>query len=149
MLTCRFFKKKKKQSGRYAALHRRRSKVAIRRKKKFPPYLQVFFYKGKQTPYIFSLLFFPTTSNFSSRTSSLPSSSLISLFLSSRSTLSANSSLSAAQKWLCLADSADKRLNACCPQRRRRRGKVLEKNREGGDSKQRGGKWGEAEKEQE
>lgn len=45
----------------------------------------------------------------------------ISLFLSSRSTLSANSCLSEAQKWLCLADSTDKRLNACCPHRRRRR----------------------------
>lgn len=47
----------------------------------------------------------------------------ISLFLSSRSTLSANSCLSAAQKWLCLADSTDKRLNAYCPQRRRSRGR--------------------------
>lgn len=41
----------------------------------------------------------------------------ISLFLSSSSTLSANSCLSAAQKWLRLADSTDKRLNACCPKR--------------------------------
>lgn len=66
-------------------------------------------------------------------------SSLISLFLSSRSTLSANSSLSAVQKWLCLADSADKRLNACCPQKRRRsrRGKVLGET--GGGI---GGGWG-------
>lgn len=41
----------------------------------------------------------------------------ISLFLSSGSTLSANSCLSAAQKWLRLADSTDKRLNAYCQKR--------------------------------
>lgn len=76
-----------------------------------------------------------------------PSSSLISLSLSfsrslsSRSTLSANSCLSAAQKWLCLADSSDKRLNACCPQRRGER-----ENGWGGEnremaSRERWGNW--------
>lgn len=39
----------------------------------------------------------------------------LSLFFRSSSTLSANSCLSVAPKWLCLADSTDKRLNACCP----------------------------------
>lgn len=73
----------------------------------------------KQTPHRFCI--FLTISNFSCLAPlSLPS--LISLFLSSRSMLSANSSLSAVQKWLCLADSTDKRLNACCPQKTRRGG---------------------------
>lgn len=45
--------------------------------------------------------------------------SLISHFLDAASIVSANSCLSVDQKWLCLADSADKRLIACCPQRKR------------------------------
>lgn len=104
------------------------------RKKKFHLISRYFSTRKTNTSSFFPLFFF-MISNFSCSPSSLPSSSLISLFLRSRSTLSANSSLSAVQKWLCLADSTDKRLNVCCPQRRRRRGK--EGERKQGDCKQR------------
>lgn len=80
--------------------------------------------KKTNTSFSFFLLFFAISHFFCAP--SLPSLPFlifnISLFLSSCSTLSANSCLSAAQKWLCLADSTDKRLNACCPQRRREQG---------------------------
>lgn len=88
----------------------------------------------KQTPHLLFLFFFAI-----SRFSCPPPIFNISLFLSSGSTLSANSCLSAAQKWLCLADSTDKRLNACCPQKRRRRGKGRE-NR-GVENMERWGNW--------
>lgn len=87
---------------------------------KVSSYLQIFFYEENKH-LIFFFFFFFLRSVISLAPPFPPSSSLISLFLSSRSTLSASSSLSVAQKWLGLADSTDKRLNACSPQRRRRR----------------------------
>lgn len=85
-------------------------------KKRAPSYLQVFFYEEKQTPHLFlRLVIFLAPS-----LAPLPAPPhlqylSVSLSLSSGSTSSANSCLSAAQKCLCLADVIDKRLNACCP----------------------------------
>lgn len=141
MLACHFLK----MAGRYVMLYKRQTMLWLR--EKVPSYLQVFFYKENKHLLFFSsfFLFFLllVISHCRPRPLSLslpPFMPLlifnISLFHSSRSTLSANSCLSAAQKWLCLADSTDKWLNACCPQRRWRRGK------EGGGRLANRGRWG-------